>query len=88
LLDIKAIAHIEKMIYIQCLQYYRTRIEQLDELNFFKGLELLSLREQKYLRYRFLEMQTIESAASKFKVSRERVRQIEQKALKRLNNIN
>jgi RNA polymerase primary sigma factor len=53
-------------------------------------ISTLSLKEQKILRMRFgfddNHARTLEEVGQEFKVTRERIRQIEAKALKKLNN--
>jgi RNA polymerase sigma factor (sigma-70 family) len=46
--------------------------------------EKLNSKESEVIRLRFFEEKTLEEAGKKFGVSRERIRQIERKALKRL----
>lgn len=68
-------------------------IKNIDVLNIFqiigKTFKILSERERKLLRQRYgLEdgsPRTLEDLAKEYKVSRERIRQIEQKAIEKIN---
>ena len=70
-----------------------TIIEKKDELNhrrklFIKALNILNPREKEIIKLRKLREKPLklEELSKKFKISRERVRQIEEKALEKLQN--
>lgn len=68
--------------------YYSEPLVFIDELydNLYKSLSTLSKREITVLRYRFAENLTLGEAGSELKAPRERVRQIEAKALRKLRH--
>ena len=62
------------------------KIEYLERLGEFGLVRLndLSPREQKVLTMRFLELKNLEEVGKEFGVTRERIRQIEMKAIEKL----
>jgi RNA polymerase sigma factor (sigma-70 family) len=51
-----------------------------------KAMQLLTLREERVLRYRYFDGYTYEEAGNLLNVSKERIRQIEMKAIRRLRH--
>ena len=83
-IDVVALKDVKKMV-----RRIKTRRDvqyllSLKKLGFFKILNNLSPREQKIISMRFLERLDLETVGKEFGVTRERIRQIETKALRRL----
>ena len=71
-------------------EIYREEFVWVDDQDHMDGLEhaleTLTEREQKVIYERFQEMKTFEEVGKDFGITRERIRQIEAKALKKLRH--
>ena len=82
-IDIAGRREQESLVYELIKKHRKEFIQEIEDYGLI-NLRDLSDREQKILRMRFMELKTYEEIGREFDVTRERIRQIEQKALNKL----
>lgn len=86
-IDKKHLEEISDFIYFFVNSEIEKRLLKYDELGIFKIFDFLSEREREILRQRFIERKTLEKVSKDFGTTRERIRQLEERALEKIKYI-